>query len=285
MDPDRDPTDLLQRLDLKEYEATALARLLRSGRTTAPDVAEATGIPKARIYDVLDSLADRGFVEVIPGRPKHYQPKAPEAILDRATENRRQEFEDFRGEVDEMRADFLDVFGPMYERAEEAVSPISELFHVVDVGGPSETETRRLYRVADEGVYVITNSFAYFESVEPAVANALAEGVDVSVLFLNPALLSEENRARQGEMVERIETEYPAIDFRFSKEVLPWRGTFVDPSMEYDSGQAIFLVEETDVPDYKRQAAITENGSFVAGMRRYFELIWEYDAFESPPEK
>ena len=278
MDSNAEPTDLLQELDLREYEATALAHLLRAGRTTAPDVAEATGIPKARIYDVLDSLADRGFVEVIPGRPKHYQPKAPREILDRATENRRQQFEDFRGDVEAMRPEFLEVFEPMYEQAEEAVSPISELFHVVDVGDPSETETRRLYRVAEDEVYVITNSFAYFDSVEPAVANALEEGVDVSVLFLNPDLLPDENVPRQEAVVERIRTEYPGIDYRFSEEVLPWRGTFVDPSMDYDSGQAIFLVEETDVPDYKRQAAITENGSFVAGMLRYFELIWEYES-------
>jgi len=39
-------TDLLQRLNLKEYEATALAHLLSAGRTTAPDISGATGIPK-----------------------------------------------------------------------------------------------------------------------------------------------------------------------------------------------------------------------------------------------
>jgi hypothetical protein len=38
------------------------------------------------------------------------------------------------------------------------------------------------------------------------------------------------------------------------------------------------LVEETDIPDYKRQAAITENGSFVAGMKRYFEMIWKHES-------
>ncbi|WP_336135320.1 TrmB family transcriptional regulator [Natronomonas amylolytica] len=281
MDSHPDPTDLLEELDLKEYEATALAHLLRAGRTTAPDIAEATGIPKARIYGVLESLADYGFIEVIPGRPKQYQPKSPAAILDRAMENRRQEFEDYRTEIEGLRPEFLDVFGPLYEQADEDVSPTSELFHVVDVGDPSETETRRLYRIADDGVYVITNSFAYFESVEPAVANALADGIDVSVLFLNPELLPEENVPRQREIVERLESDYPEIDFRFSEEVLPWRGTFIDPSMDYESGQAIFLVEETDVPDYKRQAAITENGSFVAGMKRYFDLIWEYESFSS----
>jgi sugar-specific transcriptional regulator TrmB len=281
MDTNRDPEELLRNLDLTEYEATALAHLLRSGRTTAPDVAEATTIPQARIYGVLDSLADRGFIEMIPGRPKQYQPKAPEAILERATENRRQRFEDFRSEIDELRPTFLEVFEPLYEQADEAVSPISELFHVVDVGEPSETETRRLYRSAEERVYVITNSFAYFEDVEPAVSDALARGIDVSVLFLAPELLPEEKVGEQARIVEYIEAEYPGIEFRFSEEVLPWRGTFIDPSMEYDSGEAIFLVEETDVPDYKRQAAITENGSFVAGMKRYFDLIWAYESFES----
>jgi sugar-specific transcriptional regulator TrmB len=279
MDPHPDPTDLLAELDLKEYEVTTLSHLLRAGRTTAPDIAAATGIPKARIYGVLESLADYGFIEVIPGRPKQYQPKSPEEILDRATENRRQEFEDYRNEIEGIRLEFLDVFGPMYEQADEDLSPTSELFHVVDVGGPSETETRRLYRIANEDVYVITNSFAYFDEIEPAVTNSLDKGVDVSVLFLNPDLLPDKNVAKQREVVKRLESDHSTIDFRFSEKVLPWRGTFIDPSMDYESGQAIFLVEERGVPDYKRQAAITENGSFVAGMKRYFDLIWDYESF------
>jgi hypothetical protein len=48
--------------------------------------------------------------------------------------------------------------------------------------------------------------------------------------------------------------------------------------MDYETGTAIFLVEEKDVPLHMRQAAVTENGSFVAGMDRYFSLIWEYDS-------
>jgi len=76
-------------LGLTEYEATALRKLLTLGRTTAPSLAEATDIPKARIYGVLESLSDRGFIKIIPGRPKEYQPKPPKEVLDRAVENRR----------------------------------------------------------------------------------------------------------------------------------------------------------------------------------------------------
>jgi hypothetical protein len=32
-----------------------------------------------------------------------------------------------------------------------------------------------------------------------------------------------------------------------------------------------------------RQAAITENGSFVAGLKRYFDLVWEYDSTATYP--
>ncbi len=270
--------ELLERLDLKEYEATALAHLLSSGRTTAPDVSEATGIPKARVYGVLSSLADAGFIKVIPGRPKEYLPKPPEDILERAKENRRQSFRDYCTHVESLREEFLEEFGPLYDQVDEAMTPTAELFYVVDVGEPSETETRELYRHAAADVYVITNSFAYFEDVETAVSDALASGTDVSVLFLDPSLLPEEKAEVQRSIVDRLAEDHPDIAFRFSEATLPWRGTFVDPSMEYDSGKGIFLVEETDVPDYKRQAAITENGSFVAGMKRYFDLIWEHES-------
>jgi hypothetical protein len=50
------------------------------------------------------------------------------------------------------------------------------------------------------------------------------------------------------------------------------------PSIEHETGETLFLVEEPDVPNHKRQAAITENGSLVAGMKRHFDLIWEHES-------
>lgn len=274
---------LLDRLGLTEYEATALRELLTLGRTTAPNLAQATGIPKARIYGVLDSLSDRGFIKIIPGRPKEYQPKSPAEILDRAKENRRQEFEGFVQELEDVRAAFLAEFRPRFERASEDITPTEELFHVVDVGTPSERETRQLYHEADERVRIITKSLEYFDSVRPAFEDAIERGVDVDALFLHPELLEGENRPIQADIVDRIRREYPSVDLRFSSEQLPWRGTVTDPSMDYESGRAIILVEEKDVPLHMRQAALTDNGSFVAGLQRYFELVWEHESVADYP--
>ena len=214
---------LLEQLGLTEYEVTALTDLLTLGRTTAPNLAEATGIPKARIYGVLESLSDRGYIKIIPGRPKQYQPKAPEEILQRAKENRRQDYEQFCQGVEEVREEFLAEFRPRYDSASEDITPTEELFHVVDVGEPSERETRELYHDATERVRVLTKSFEYFDSVRPAFEDALDRGIDVTVLFLHPDLLSAGNQPIQADIVEQFEATYPAVEVRFSEEQLPWR--------------------------------------------------------------
>jgi sugar-specific transcriptional regulator TrmB len=272
-----DDAGLFDTLDLTEYEATALAALLRLGRTTAPDLAEATGIPKARIYDVLGSLSDAGYLKVIPGRPKEYQPHDPETVLERARENKRQELETFERELDDARDSFFATFESAFEEQED-VRPAEELFHVVDVGDPSESETRRLYHEADRAAYVLTKSFEYLDAVSPSLEAAIDRGVAVRALFYHPDLLDEGERRIQESVTERLREEFPAVEFRFSTGRLPWRGTFVDPSTTYDDGEAIFLVEEPEVPDHMRQAALTANGSFVAGFKRYFELVWDHES-------
>ncbi len=67
-------------------------------------------------------------------------------------------------------------------------------------------------------------------------------------------------------------------EVRFSKGLLPLRGSIIDLSYEYRTGKAIFAVEDPKTPLYLRDAIITENPSLVAGMKRYFDLIWKYES-------
>ena len=270
--------DLFSLLDLTEYEAAALEELLLLGRTTAPDLAEATGIPKARIYGVLDSLSEAGYVKVIPGRPKRYEPYDPAEIADRAVENRRHAYEQFRQDVEAVEAEFVEAYSPIRYRGVDELSPTEDLFHVVDVGEPSERETRRLFREAEESVYVLSKSFGYLDAVRPAIRDAVDRGVDVDVLLLNPDHLSAENEMKQAAIHDVLAEEFPTVSVRVSDRVLPWRGTFVDPSVAYESGQGLLLVEQEEIPNHHRQAAVTENPSFVAGLWQYFDLLWRHES-------
>lgn len=273
-----DGAELLEVLDLSDYETTALDQLLTTGRTTAPNLADATDIPKARIYGVLESLGNKGFIEIIPGRPKEYQPKPPADLLERAKDNRRQTYETYCEEVDEMADAFLNHYKPRYEQANEEIPPTAELFHVVDVGEPSLRETRRIYRQAETTLHIMTKSFEYLDDVIPAFRDVVAEDVTIKVLFLHPDHLSAENDRIQTDILDRLDSVFPSVEYRFSSQLMPWRGTLADPSLDYETGTAIFLVEEKDVPLHMRQAAVTENGSFVSGLNRYFTLIWDHDS-------
>lgn len=71
----------LRRLGLNQYEAKAFYALSTSGRNTAGRLSEHAELPRARAYDVLSSLQDKGFVAVQPGRPvKYYALPLAEAL-------------------------------------------------------------------------------------------------------------------------------------------------------------------------------------------------------------
>lgn len=273
-------TVLRDTLELMAYEAEALDGLLRLGRTTAPNLAEATGIPNARIYGILDNLGNAGYIKITPGRPKQYEPKEPSTILEQAKENHYQAYEEFRADINAVRDDFLQYYTPLYQSADNEVSTTEELFYVVDVGDPSERKTKEIYRHATAQLHIMTKSFEYLESVEPSLRDIAETEVQVRILFTHPDCLSEVNQEIQGQIIDRIESKFPNIDYRFSSSLMPWRGTIADP--ETGDGTAIFLVGEKDTPVHMRQAAITEDESFISGMNRYFHLIWKHDSVEVP---
>lgn len=273
-------TVLRDTLELVEYEAEALDGLLRLGRTTAPNLAEATGIPNARIYGILDDLGNAGYIKIIPGRPKEYEPKKPSKILDQAKQNRYQAYETFQADINDVRDEFVQYYRPLYQSADDEVSTTEELFYVVDVGEPSEQKTKNIYRQSTTQLHIMTKSFEYLDNVEPSLRDITETDVQIKILFTHPDYLSKVNQDIQKEVIDRIGSEFPGIEYRFSNSSMPWRGTIADPKT--GDGTAIFLVGEKDTPLHMRQAAITEDGSFVSGMNRYFHLIWRHDSLESP---
>jgi sugar-specific transcriptional regulator TrmB len=68
-------------LGLTSYEAGAYLALTRRGRATGAEVARLAGLPRQRVYDVLDGLVSRGLATVEPGRPARFAAVAPEAAL------------------------------------------------------------------------------------------------------------------------------------------------------------------------------------------------------------
>ena len=71
----------LRDVGLTEYESLAYLALLHSGEMTAEMVSEASNIPYTKVYSVLESLDDQGWIVVEGGRPRKYHPRSPEDSL------------------------------------------------------------------------------------------------------------------------------------------------------------------------------------------------------------
>lgn len=70
-------TEHLVQLGLKEYEARVYIALVGLGEANVRRVHEVSGIPRPRVYDVLNALDRKGFVEIRQESPLLYRAVPP----------------------------------------------------------------------------------------------------------------------------------------------------------------------------------------------------------------
>jgi hypothetical protein len=102
---------------------------------------------------------------------------------------------------------------------------------------------------------------------------AVDRDVAIDILMLSPEYLTTENKYQQEEIRSILVEQFPTATVRIADRVLPWRGTLIDPDLQYETGQGLLLVEQEEVPNHLRQAAVTENPAFIAGLWQYFDLL------------
>ena len=79
--------DALLSFDLNRYEAKVYETLLKLGESSAWKISLNSGVPQSKIYEVLNSLEKKGFVEKSAGRPLKFRAVDPELALKNYIEN------------------------------------------------------------------------------------------------------------------------------------------------------------------------------------------------------
>src|SRR4030067_698891 len=80
--------------DLNIYETKVWLALLGKGVASAGEVADISGVPRSRTYDVLESLEKKGFAIVKLGKPVKYLGVKPRLILEKLKNNVRSDAEE-----------------------------------------------------------------------------------------------------------------------------------------------------------------------------------------------
>jgi sugar-specific transcriptional regulator TrmB len=111
-----DAKKVLRQVGLTEYEIKTYLTLLERGVMTASEVSEYSGVPYSKVYETLNSLERKGWLEAESGRPRRYFPKAPSEALEAA----RLRMEDM---VNGWKRVVLGELQPLYERREILEKP------------------------------------------------------------------------------------------------------------------------------------------------------------------
>ena len=72
----------MESLGLTSYEIKVYLSLLETGSMTASDISKKSGVPYSKIYEVLNSLEDKGWLESDSSRPQKFFPKSPLTALE-----------------------------------------------------------------------------------------------------------------------------------------------------------------------------------------------------------
>lgn len=79
--------------NLNSYETKVWLALLGKGIASAGEVADISGVPRSRTYDVLESLEKKGFAIVKIGKPVKYLGIKPKMILEKLKNNAKKDAE------------------------------------------------------------------------------------------------------------------------------------------------------------------------------------------------
>lgn len=178
--------DRLAEFGLTEYEADVLVALVALGVGTAKDVAEVGDVPRSRVYDVAETLRDRGLVDVQYATPRRFTAVSRETLVGMLDRERRRT-------ITEVDALLDDVTGTGFR--DEGVG-------VWTVAG-GDTVARRVaeaVEVADDEVAYLTAGDLLGASTLDALADAADRGVDVRVGDVS------------GAVARRVATAVPSVE-------------------------------------------------------------------------
>jgi sugar-specific transcriptional regulator TrmB len=86
----------LKLFGLNKYESETYLTLLKIGLSTSPQISLKSGVPYGRIYTILSSLEEKGFVKVFEGKPKRFMAIEPRVILNRIIDEKMKEMTQFK---------------------------------------------------------------------------------------------------------------------------------------------------------------------------------------------
>lgn len=160
----------LKQMGLSEYEAKAYAALTAMVTATASEISQVSMIPRSKTYEVLKKLAEREFIEIIPGKPLKFMARPPHAVFEKA--------------IDEMENRMRIAEAELESYYEKQIAYLPAPIWIIN--GPENIVNKEMEIIhrARSSIFMVGGLFFKNEEdrVKPRLQRAIKKGVSVRIL-------------------------------------------------------------------------------------------------------
>jgi sugar-specific transcriptional regulator TrmB len=148
--------DALKNIGLNLYERKIYLALLAKGVATAGVVSVIAKVPRSRSYDVLESLADKGFVVAQSSKPIKYVALAPKDAIERAKDNMGRKHNESIARMDKMtKSPVMNELEGIYKEGLNMIQPF-DIAGTLKGRASINQQIKSLFKKASQYINVIT---------------------------------------------------------------------------------------------------------------------------------
>ncbi len=264
----RQTMDALKMLGLNLYERRLYAALLAKGTATAGELSELSNVPRSRTYDVLESLAEKGFVIIQPSKPIRFVAVEPEEALERIKQRLHNELQEMVGRIEEFKQ--TDAFKELKELYSKGLNLVEPADLTGSLKGRYSLYQRfeNMAKSAERTLDIITTEEGLNELVN-VHSSVLQRAADKGVKIRIMAPISEKN-IKAAEMLKNIAEVKDLNSVREELPKIPYGKMFIA-----DGKQAIMGLSSEDVHPSQEMAFWTKSEHFANNFAHsIFEMLW-----------
>ncbi len=190
----------LQQLGLNAYEARSYLVLVGHPRFKALELAARAHVPRQKIYEVLDSLVEKGFAQVVQEKTKLFSAVEPDLAIPSYLERRAVALQQELTDQSRMAGGLVEDLASAYSTGQGGRGTLDYLRIVSEPAQTAAQYRRMLQEVQHEYMEFSRPPYAVDPLDEQLVKQAHQRGVACRLLF-EAGSLDEAHLARVGEYV------------------------------------------------------------------------------------
>ncbi|HDD46031.1 MAG TPA: TrmB family transcriptional regulator, partial [Candidatus Aenigmarchaeota archaeon] len=150
--------DALKSIGLNLYERKIYVALLAKGVATAGELSQMANVPRSRSYDILESLAEKGFIVIQPAKPLRYVALDPMDAFERTKENLKKKYEEMAERIDKVKSsEIMEELVRIYKEGINIVQPF-EMTGMLKSKYSINQHLSNLFKKAENEIKIITTS-------------------------------------------------------------------------------------------------------------------------------